>query len=419
MNGTLILFTNTYPFGKGEEFIETEIPVIAERFDRVCIIATQVAPDAAQTRAVPNNVDAHAIRTPQQSMRDRLTFLGRGLPAMLRSATGRRRALEGFPHPKRWAASAFFEARAQYVWSRAKPIVADISRTGADVTVYSFWLHLTARVGELARDLLRAQRPGQSVRFISRAHNYDLYHEPSPMGFLPQRRPLLRALDAVYPVSQAGVDYLVDRYPEAASKISVQRLGSREPVPAPLVSRERCYVTSCSYAVPVKRLTRFPAIVEALAERGVPVTWTHIGGGPELDAVRAEVERVIQRAEVKLVGHVDNATIFDTYAATPTTMLVNLSTTEGLPVSMMEAISGGIPIVATQVGGVAEIVRPGVSGQLIPADFTDAQAVEAIERYWNLDDAAYADLSASARQLWEDEFRASTAYERFAELLTS
>jgi glycosyltransferase involved in cell wall biosynthesis len=49
-------------------------------------------------------------------------------------------------------------------------------------------------------------------------------------------------------------------------------------------------------------------------------------------------------------------------------LFLNTSSSEGLPVSMMEAISNGIPIVATNVGGVSEIVND-VTGFLIPKDF--------------------------------------------------
>lgn len=420
MTRHLVLLTNTFPFGRGEEFIEAEAPIVARHFDQMHVIATQVPTDAPQTRTLPLNARARSVWTPPQGLRGRLTLLAAGLPRTLRHRAARRRAGEGCPHPRRVASALFFEARAQFIASQVQPIINAIPlRAEDEVVVYSFWLHVTARVGELVVDSIRARQPGVRIRFVSRAHGYDLYHEASTLGFLPQRHSLLTALDAVYPVSQAGADYLTARYPEYAGKVRVQRLGSRDPEPLPLVDRDRLYITSCAFVVPIKRLGRFPLIMERLAEHGVPVTWTHIGGGPGLADLQAQAAEVCRLAEVRLVGHVDHKHLFDHYAQTPSTVFLSLSETEGLPVSMMEAISGGIPLVATRVGGVPEIVRPGVSGVLLPAEFTDDEVVDALLSVWRMGDEDYAALSASARRLWEQEFRASSTYERFATLLTS
>ena len=52
--------------------------------------------------------------------------------------------------------------------------------------------------------------------------------------------------------------------------------------------------------------------------------------------------------------------------------LINVSESEGLPVSMMEAQMAGLPVIGTDVGGVSEIVRPD-TGILLPKDFTQDQ----------------------------------------------
>lgn len=420
MTRRLVLITNTFPYGQGEEFIEPELPIIADNFDHVHIIATQVVPEAIQTRSLPPNATAFAIRTPGQSTIERLRFMASGLPSVLLNPQSRVRAREGWPRPRAIISSLFFEARAQWISTRAIDAMKSIPWELRDeVTVYSFWLHVAARVGEIIRDTLLMQRPSLRIRFVSRAHNYDLYPHATTLGYLPQRRELLSSLDSVHPISQAGADYLTRHFPQFAHKISVQRLGTREPVPRPTLSRERLYVTSCSFVVPIKRLARIPAIMEGLAQRGIPVTWTHIGGGPELKALRSTVKETNKLAEVKLIGYVDHAKLFEAYAEHPSTLLLNLSESEGLPVSMMEAISGGIPVVATDVGGVAEIVRPGVSGWLLSEDFTDMQAMEAVQKVWELTDGEYDRLCATARRLWEEEFRAADTYHRFGELLIS
>ena len=57
----LVLLTKTYPYAKGEEFIEDEIPRLAESFEKIIILATSVPDGAVQTRHTPQNVSCHAI----------------------------------------------------------------------------------------------------------------------------------------------------------------------------------------------------------------------------------------------------------------------------------------------------------------------------------------------------------------------
>lgn len=55
MKTCLVLLTKTYPFDKGEEFIEDEVPLLAKAFDRLVIAATSTSDAPEQTRSVPAN----------------------------------------------------------------------------------------------------------------------------------------------------------------------------------------------------------------------------------------------------------------------------------------------------------------------------------------------------------------------------
>ena len=63
-------------------------------------------------------------------------------------------------------------------------------------------------------------------------------------------------------------------------------------------------------------------------------------------------------------------------------LLILTSTTEGLPRSILEAMATGLPVIATKVGGVPEIIRDGVDGILVDSGDSDAVA-EALERLLN------------------------------------
>ncbi len=104
------------------------------------------------------------------------------------------------------------------------------------------------------------------------------------------------------------------------------------------------------------------AVAEAVA-RGVDAHLVLAGDGP----CRAEVERAVARHEmggrVELTGAVSQDDIVELYAAADVFALASFA--EGVPVVLMEAMATGLPVVATQIAGIAELVEDGRSGRLV------------------------------------------------------
>jgi len=92
---------------------------------------------------------------------------------------------------------------------------------------------------------------------------------------------------------------------------------------------------------------------------------------------------------------------------------VNLSIVEGLPVSIMEAISHGIPVVATAVYGVPEIVVNGYNGITLPVQFTSEQ-LDAALLHVMANASEVTMMRKHARALFEELFDAEKNYNGFA-----
>lgn len=97
--------------------------------------------------------------------------------------------------------------------------------------------------------------------------------------------------------------------------------------------------------------------------------WIHFGDGPE----RSRIEQMARPGQgnlrIHMMGNVPNEMVLEFYRGKPVSAFVNLSTTEGLPMSIMEALSFDIPVLATDVGGVSEIVgEERGSGALVRVD---------------------------------------------------
>jgi glycosyltransferase involved in cell wall biosynthesis len=87
-----------------------------------------------------------------------------------------------------------------------------------------------------------------------------------------------------------------------------------------------------------------------------------VGNGPLRQAVESEVEAAGLRSHVRFLGlRTDIAAILSA-----TDVVVHSSLREGLPRVVVESLAVGTPVVATDVGGVSQVIRSGVNGLLVP-----------------------------------------------------
>ena len=88
------------------------------------------------------------------------------------------------------------------------------------------------------------------------------------------------------------------------------------------------------------------------------------------------------------------------------------SKNEGLPMSVLEAMAHGIPVVATPVGGIPQVIRDGVDGYLVGVD--DVEALSAALLCLAQNPGRRAEMGAAARRKIEREFGIDAAVKRLA-----
>ena len=113
---------------------------------------------------------------------------------------------------------------------------------------------------------------------------------------------------------------------------------------------------------------------------------TVAGSGPELSRLQALVDELALSEAVTFSGAIDNAKIPALYATAD--CLLNPSTVDNLPVSILEAFASAVPVVSTDVGGIPDLVEDGVSAQLVPAGEPGRMADAAVRVLGNPDMAA-------------------------------
>ena len=251
------------------------------------------------------------------------------------------------------------------------------------------------------------------ITAVSRAHRYDLYNHGNITGTIPFRRFVFSNLDAVFPCSDDGTLYLKRNYPNYADKIQTAYLGTKDYGTGPEESEVRPFhLVTCSAIVPVKRVMLVAEALADLEKKGVFWEWTCIGDGPLLNKVREFTERHIRHSRVTFMGYMKNFAVLDYYQKNHVDLFVNLSASEGLPVSIMEAASFGIPVLATDVGGTREIVKGDITGQLMPADIDRNSLAEYL-----LEAMRTTYDRASIKAFWKERFCAEVNYKKFASRL--
>ena len=118
--------------------------------------------------------------------------------------------------------------------------------------------------------------------------------------------------------------------------------------------------------------------VHQLRDQGVALKLVLVGDGEH----RSPIERLIQQYQladqITITGWASGADVQRHLLASRAMVLPSFA--EGLPVVIMEALALGRPVISTYVAGIPELVKPGVSGWLVPAgSITDlAQAMQAV-----------------------------------------
>ncbi len=148
-------------------------------------------------------------------------------------------------------------------------------------------------------------------------------------------------------------------------------VGEFSPAPAP-ASDGPLRVLSVGRLVPEKGTLLAVEAVALLKARGVDVELTLAGDGPSRGAIEERAAELGVAEQVRLVGAVPPDEVVHLYQAADVFCLPSFA--EGVPVVLMEAMACGVPVVATYITGVPELVTDGVEGFTITPGRADLVA---------------------------------------------
>lgn len=195
------------------------------------------------------------------------------------------------------------------------------------------------------------------VPFSITAHRWDIL-DANLIRTKAQEAQFIRA------ISEAGRSDIALRAPDCRRLITVHMgVPQREPkgaAPAHLGPGLR--MVCPAFLTPVKG-HRY--LITAMAQCPDDVELVLAGTGPERDALIAQTKSLGLENRVRFAGLIPHQELLASYDSGRFNTVVLPSLHEGIPVSLMEAMVRGVPVIATDVGGVGELVESGVSGLVV------------------------------------------------------
>lgn len=393
----MYVFTDQYPWGKGEKpFIEPELRALSRSFDiSIISMASDEVYDEVQSKSeLLKGVKAVRWKWPSIFV---FGLHALGYPFSRIARQDLRRVLdEGFTLGRVLdSVKAYGISHALLSFYRRLKIFED-----PDAVFYSFWFSYQL----LALAFAKQRHP--NLKLLSRIHGYDLYNERNAHGRQPFQWFKRLQVDRLLFLSSTAEAYFTNNFgvPTHEGQYRQLGLGVYDQGEQPHLRGEdgaAFRLVSCSNLIPLKRVQ---LIAEALGSLQDPsIEWVHFGDGASRDQVKRACEKL--GVSIDLRGHIENREVIDFYRSTYVDAFITTSSTEGMPVSIEEAMSFGIPIIATNVGGIADQVDG--NGVLLSENPSPEEVAAAIRFIKTSKDEKINRMRKRSKELWEERFDAA------------
>lgn len=405
----LIILTNSFPYEGGEQFIESEVHYWANTtFDNIYIIPK--ASTSSDIRFYPENLTLHPRI--KASLFEKLICIIMVLINIIFW-----RELSYIFKSKNIKLKNILIAFKTVI--QVKLIEKQLSKTlnviEGDIIVYSYWNDVDFYAA------CELKKTGKILKIFSRAHGYDCYEERRLNLYMPLKRQYSTIVDKIFLLSDSAKNYYKNIYNYPDDKLDISRLGVFLPSNEELKYSYRkkiIRILSISNCVPVKRIDKILMALNLLSsQEQLEVQWTHIGGGELLESLKKKAQDInIGQSNILFMyefkGSLSNSAVKKILLNNKFDLFINTSESEGVPVSIMEAMSHSIPVIAPNVGGIADIVNS-KTGKLLTANPSIEEIVNAIKEVFY--SSMYLCYRKNAFLMVKNKFNADYNYKKFIE----
>lgn len=404
----LLYITSEYPNVRGDTaFIETEIKYVAKKFDNI-IVCSHGSPET-DCVATPPNVQVFYFDKRMKYFRRFCLCL-----FSLFDIAFYKEIKSIFQNKKH----IFCVITALKFISAAKLEIQQIKRLILKFKInslYTFWFWSST----LACVLIKRQF-FKEISIFTRTHGFDLYEFRDKKKYQPYKIQMDRLINKVFFISKDGLNYYKQNFhPIDENTYELSYLGTENnSLVRPHNYSDVIQLLSVSNVVPVKRVHLIIDALVRCSEEKIKLHWTHIGNGSCFLTCKKLANVKLNNTSVvfNFLGELPNKEVHNYYKTNSVDLFVNTSESEGLPVSMMEAMSFGIPVIAPDVGGIREIVDE-KSGWLLSKYSCNEEFVDVIKLWNNFTLEQKRNKSKAAYDKWNCCFNAEKNYGKFSEEL--
>lgn len=404
----LLFITHEYPQESGDSsFIKTEILFLSKVFNKIHILCSNEFDKNKRLLFSPQNVVIYYKKRKAPLFFHYLTFFNVLLFPIFYKELNFLFKSNNFKF-KTLIQSVRFLHNAILFKKNIKNI---ISYNRKICLIYTYWY-----VHETLSSLLFSKK--NYIPCITRTHRYDLYKIVN--NYQPYKIWMDQNITKIFFISQHGYNYYINEFVHSnSSKYSISYLGiiNNYKIKTNINQSNYFMLCSCSRIIPIKRIN---LIIDALNNIDkIKIHWIHIGDGYEIDSIKTYANSLLNSKDnisFEFKGFISNEKVLEFYNENFIDCFISTSESEGLPVSMMEAISFGIPIIATNVCGVSELVNSNI-GILLDSNCSTYDISNAIINYYNLSIEEKKKMRYSSRKLWEQSFNAEINYKSFSDEL--
>lgn len=409
----LFVICNDYPFDIGEPYFENELIVNEKVFNKIYIIIPEYNINNKTPKYyLPANAEVIALNIKGGLNKPKALLIALSKGNFYSEVFTILFKYRQLPTLSRLKTLINYYAKSAVFADKFLPLIADKFIKG-DI-LYTYWCtEYTYAIAEIKQKL--------NAKAVTRMHGWDVYYERSKDNYLPLRPTIFKGIDAAFTVSANGRSYLLNKTSNSFfNKIKTGYLGTLNGSFIDTPKSRDLHIFSLSNIVPVKQLHK---IIDALVLiNDVHIIWTHIGGGNGFDEFTTEAKTKLKdktNIRYQLLGPKHKTEVYELLQSSDFHCLINTSNYEGLPVSFMEALSFGIPIIAPKVGGIPEIVEQGVNGYLTEVRPAAQSIAAAIRKMAQLSPEEYKTMRHNAYKVWNDRFNAQKNYTEFAQEIAS
>lgn len=412
----LYIGTMEFPYGKGEKnFIVPELQQLQSKFD-ITIISTaseKLITDNNDRALLANDIKVICIDYSSMSWIKKI----QGLFIALHNSIFRQECIRVLRVEKK-GIKCLYQTAMYYIYAdffKREVEKKKIIKKNENVLYYTYWYHIQT----LAIALLNNDYP--QLKLVTRAHRFDLYNEAFTGNRQPFRTVVEKNIKGIFFISTEGLNYYASHFNRNKLNIGyhICRLGTSDAGIMGPTKNDRCEMTivSCSAVIVRKRIN---LIIEALSnlESKYCINWIHFGGGDLLGELQCSAEdklHIHHNIKYRFVGYASNENIKKYYREHVVDCFISTSASEGVAVSVQEALAYGIPVIATDVGGTKEMISG--NGVLLDSNPSIEEICNAICLIYGKQEDEMHKMRERSLEIWKKRFCADDNAKKFCQLL--